>query len=421
MTTVQPDSTQIDNDRSLVTTSCIKGENAYDLSVAMNYGYAAGSPQLLRFITEHVEMIHNPPYRGWESCMTCSTTSAIDIVFRMLCNRGDWIIAEEYSYPGAIEAAKRMGLNVLSIAMDEMGLLPDDLDQKLSRWDDESRKPSVLYTIPSGQNPTGSTQPAGRRRALYEITERHDLLIVEDDPYYFIRLDSPSTGSVNGCLSDSNPDDYLARLPPSYLSLDTSGRVLRLDTTSKILAPGLRCGWMTGCSQLIAKFIAATELSTVAPSGPSQIMMYKLLDEAWGHTGFVDWLMNLSHRYGRRLDIMLSACKKHLPQSICKWTVPESGMFLWIQIDWSQHPMTHCIGHAKDPHSCRMLGIEERIYQASRSHGVLISKGSWFAASQPSTDKMFFRITFAAAPEADLLLAIEKFGEAIREEFSTGV
>lgn len=417
MKAVRSGPSQKNDDQFLVTMSCTKGEAAYDLSIAMNYGYAVGSPQLLRFITEHVEMIHDPPYQDWESCLTCSTTSAIDILFRILFNHGDWIIAEEYSYPGAIEAAKWMGLNVLSIAMDESGLLPDDLDRKLSQWDDEPTKPRVLYTIPSGQNPTGATQPTERRRAVYEVAERHNLLIMEDDPYYFIRLDVSSVTALNSQSSDAKVDEYLQRLPPSYSSLDTSGRVLRLETTSKILAPGLRCGWMAGPSQLIAKFVAATELSTVAPSGPSQIMMYELLDEAWGHDGFIKWLMSLSCRYEERLKTMLSACKEHLPTEICEWTVPESGMFLWIRIKWSQHPNIKSDELAKNTASCKMLDIEEGIYQKSRSRGVQISKGGWFAADQSLADKMFFRLTFAAAPEVDLPVAIENFGKAIREEF----
>lgn len=417
MKAVRSGPSQKNDDQSLVTTPCTKGEAAYDLSIAMNYGYAAGSAQLLRFITEHVEMIHNPPYQDWETCLTCSTTSAIDILFRILFNHGDWIIAEEYSYPGTIEAAKRMSLNVLSVAMDESGLLPHDLDRKLSQWDDESTRPRVLYTIPSGQNPTGATQPTERRRAVYEIAKRHNLLIVEDDPYYFIRLDISSSTTVHCRSSDARLDQYLQFLPPSYLSLDTSGRVLRLETTSKILAPGLRCGWMTGPSQLIAEFVAATELSTVAPSGPSQIMMYKLLDEAWGHDGFIKWLMSLSCRYEKRLKTMLSACKEHLPLEICEWTVPESGMFLWIRINWSRHPDFESNELAKDTISCKMLDIEERIYQKSRTHGVQVSKGSWFAANQSLADKVFFRLTFAAAPEDDLPVAIENFGKAIREEF----
>lgn len=410
------DTTSRESQDQVTTTSCAKGESNFDLGTALNYGCAAGSPQMVRFITEHVEMIHNPPYQDWQTCLTCSTTSAIDILLRVHCDPGDCIVMEEYSYPGTIESAKRMGLNILSVAMDEEGLLPGDLDSKLCNWNSQSRKPSVLYTIPTGQNPTGVTQPTRRRRQIYTIAEEHDLLIIEDDPYHFIQLQE-SSNMLHGGGSSSRLDQYLKHLLPSYLSMDTSGRVLRLDTTSKILAPGLRCGWMTGCAQLVSKFVSMTELSMVAPSGPSQVMLYKLLDQTWGHEGTITWLDDLSARYRRRLQLMISACEEYLPTDICSWSVPDAGMFLWIQVDWS----CHAIAMAKGDNGCRhpetLFEVEDSIYEACMQHGVQISKGSWFAPARISSPKLFFRITFAAAAESDVVEAVARFGRALHREF----
>ena len=241
------------------TISCDRGEEAYDLSTAMNYGYSAGSPQLLRYVTEHVELVHNPPYDNWESCLSCGTTSAIEIAFRIFCNPGDTILVEDYTYSGTITAAKAQELNLLGIKMDENGLLPDDLDEKLNAWDvSKGRKPFVLYTIPCGQNPTSATQTTERRKAVYEVAVKNDLYIIEDDPYYFLQLD------ISGGKA-SSAENYFKHLPSSYLSLDSSGRVLRMDTLSKILAPGLRCGWVTGSAQVIEKFIAYSEVGVLSP------------------------------------------------------------------------------------------------------------------------------------------------------------
>lgn len=84
---------------------------------------------------------------------------------------------------------KPMGLKLLGLEMDEEGLLPDSLAHCLEHWDAQvGRKPAVLYTIPCGQNPTGGTQSLGRREAIYSIAEKHNLIIIEDDPYFFIQL-----------------------------------------------------------------------------------------------------------------------------------------------------------------------------------------------------------------------------------------
>lgn len=384
---------------SIVPMSCIKGEDAYDFGIAMNYGFTAGSPQLLRFIAEHVELVHNFQYDDWETCLTCGTTSALDILFRVLCNPGDHILVESYTYAGTIQALKPLGVSMFSIDMDEHGLMPTDLDAKLHSWDEtKGRKPFVLYTIPSGQNPTGVTQSLERKRAIWEVAERHDLIIIEDDPYYFLQL----TNSTS-CLE---PDDYLQSLTPSYLSLDTSGRVLRLDATSKILAPGLRAGWLTGPSQLINKFLNYTEYSTVAPSGPSQIMLYKLLDQTWGHEGFLRWFMHLSKQYRQCRDVLLQACEQYLPKPLCRWNIPDVGMFIWIDVD---------LTHVSAPQGVDVLSLEDEIYAVARSKGVQVSRGSWFVAdSQRRGEKLAFRMTFAAVSVDVLHEAVRRFAEALR-------
>lgn len=403
------------NAESTISMLCAKGDSGYDLATVLNYGAAAGSPQLLKYVTEHVELFHNPGYSDWETCLTCSTTSALEIVLRMLCNRGDWIFAEEHTYPGFMEAAKPLGIYIQEVKMDDEGLMPDDLDSQIRAWDPaRGPRPSVLYTIPSGQNPTGATQSIERRRAIYELAKQHDLLIIEDDPYYFLQLGEKADTANTG--THATLSEYLNRLPPSYLSLDSDGLVLRLDTTSKILAPGLRCGWLTACSQFVTQFLSHSEFSSGPPSGPSQLMLYKLLDETWDHEGLIMWLNDLSKKYRRRRDIMIEACERHLPSEICSWRIPTVGMFVWIAIDWREHVAVGSLDTVyKSPASC--VGVEDRIYLNARKNGVQVSKGGWFATSEAPLQEVHFRLTFAAAPEAALDQAVQCFGAAVRTEF----
>lgn len=381
--------------------TCIDNEAAWDLGTALNYGHSAGSPQLLRFITEHVELVHDPPYADWATSLSCGNTSALDIILRMLCERGDWLLVEEYSYPGSLEMVKPMGINLLGIAMDDEGLLPEVLEKQLSNWDhNRGPKPSVLYIIPCGQNPTGATQSLKRREAIFNVAEQHDLIIVEDDPYYFLQLGQPDSAPPGSA------DEYLAALPKSYLSLDRSGRVLRLDATSKILSPGLRAGWVTGSEQLIDQFIFHTEFSTTAVSGPSQILMYKLLDETWGHAGFIDWLRELSRRYRESRDALLESCERYLPLN-CKWNIPTCGMMVWIKVD---------CGSDATLDSARTY--EDLIHTAAVAGGLQMSKGSWFSVNgQGQGNKATFRLTFAAAPKASFDTGIAIFRDAVDSVF----
>lgn len=390
-----------------------KGESAYDLAVAMNYGYSAGSPQALRFFTEHIELVHNPPYEDWDCCLSCGNTSALDIAFRILCNPGDTVLVEQYTYSGAMASAKAQSLKILGIKMDSLGLVPEDLDQKLQNWDYASgRKPFVLYMIPTGQNPTGTTQSLQRRKAIYDIAQRHDLYILEDDPYYFLHLGQAAAESTSQQSSGTTAnEEYIKSLPASYLSMDTSGRVLRMDTTSKILAPGLRCGWIAGCAQIIDKFVNYSEVGVLCPSGPSQVMVYNLLDETWGHEGFFCWLRSLSAQYRCRRDYLVEACRRYLPSNICRWKVPEQGLFLWIRIDTSD-----LCGVQEVVPGSTSLDVEDRIYKRSYGNGVLVSKGSWFLSNVEAANEIQFRLTFAAAPVKELAEAVERFAVAVRLE-----
>lgn len=402
-------------------TSCEVNEKEYDLSVAMNYGYAAGSAQLLRYVTEHVELIHDPPYADWETCLTCGTSSALDILLRIFCDRGDMVITEAFTYSGAKDVIKAHGLQILGIGMDDCGLLPDELDQTLSDWDETlGKKPFLLYMVPTGHNPTGVTQSLERRKEIYEVAGRHDLYIIEDDPYYYIQLGTISSTAKYPTPCILTTDEYLARLPPSYLSVDTSGRVVRLDSTAKVLAPGLRLGWLTASPQMVQRFLAYSELSVVAPSGPSQILAFKLLEESWGHRGLIDRLIQLSVEYSRRRDTLIEACQRYLSGKACQCTIPSAGMFLWIRINPAEHPEAKAVKCAGGQDLTLLVKLEDRIYKKAMGFGVLISKGSWFASSSELPGDLSFRLTFAAAAHNDLKVAVQRFAQALDTEFTPG-
>ncbi|ETN37072.1 uncharacterized protein HMPREF1541_08062 [Cyphellophora europaea CBS 101466] len=395
------------------------GTSQFDLSVALNYGQSMGPPQIMRWITEHTEIVHNPRYSDWDICMTSGSTSALDIALRMLCNRGDYILTEEYSFSSAMETARPMGLNLVGVPMDERGMLASALDEILSNWDPVARggpKPFVMYTVPTGQNPTASTQDAQRRKDIYAVAEKHDLFFLEDEPYYFLQMEDYVSGKTHEVPSPftppSNIPDFLSALVPSYLSLDTSGRVLRLDSFSKIIAPGSRCGWVTGPAQMVERFIRHNEVSAQTPSGFSEIALFKLLEENWGHKGFLEWLMFIRAEYTRRRDIIVNACERHLPTEVASWTPPKAGMFHWINVDLTKHPKFHPQINQQE-----FLDIEEKVFLAGVDRGVLLARGSWFRAEKGSDQALFLRTTFAAASAEKIEEGIRRMGAALRTEF----
>lgn len=402
-----------------------KRGGSYDIAAALNYGHAAGSPKLLKFITDHVRQIHNPQYEGWGSSLTCGSTSGIEIALRIFCNRGDTILMERYTYSGAIEAVALVGAEIQSVDMDAGGLLPESLDAILRSWDyARGPRPKLLYVIPSGQNPTGVTLSLERRQMIYEIAEENDLVILEDDPYYYLQLGvarQNDDGHKHGIFGAEQEARYISNLLPSFLSLDGAGRVVRLDSTSKILAPGLRTGWVTASCHVIQKYVSYQELGVVAVSGASQMMMTSLLCDTWGHRGFSAWLSYLSSEYQFRRDIVLEACDRFLPKHVCDWTPPENGMFLWVRMDWRRHQFFAASAKLfeSEASECASLlaTLEANIFNKTLARGVQVTKGSMFAADKRPTCSLNFRLTFVAASKCDLYEGVRVFGEVIRDEF----
>lgn len=419
-----------------------KPDAEYDLAIGLNYGQATGSAQMVRWVTEHTEIMFNPPYADWRSCLTVGSTGALEQALRMFCdrNRGDSVLMDEFAFSTALETAEPLGIKVVGVAIDDEGLLPESMDDILSNWDQTKRngvrKPHVLYTVPSGQNPTGATMGEQRRRDIYSVCQEHDVYIIEDEPYYFLQMDPYVSGSKSSTKA-SHPesiDEFLDSLIPSLLSMDTDGRVLRMDSFSKVVIPGSRMGWVTGSEQIIERYTRHAEVASQGPAGISQVVLHKLLDDHWGHEGYFKWLMNLRTEYTGRRDVILSACEDFLPREVVGWTPPAAGMFVsaepptethscsrsltfdffsslqqWLRVNYNLHP---------DAGKRSIPEIEEEIFHLCIEKGVLVARGSWFAAEHDKPPKdLFFRATFAAANPEPMREAIRRFGEAVRTSY----
>ncbi|GIZ36593.1 hypothetical protein CKM354_000006300 [Cercospora kikuchii] len=385
-----------------------QGRSQVDISTALQYGQANGIPQLLQYVTEHTKLVHKPQYQDWGCIMTNGNTAAFDMLLRMFSRPGDWMLSEEYTFVAAVETAAPLGVKTSAVEMDGEGMRAEDLDEVLSTWDyARGPKPFLVYTVPTGHNPTGVTQTAQRRRQIYRMAQKHDLLIVEDEPYYFLQMQEPHEKPL------THREEFLQSLVPSYLSMDTDGRVVRMDSFSKVVAPGMRAGWVTAPKQIVERFRRHAELSTQGPSGMSQLVLYSLLQSHWGHEGFLDWMMHLRVEYSARRDALLAACQRHLPDGLVTWNVPRAGMFLWLRIHhaaWKSASNGQSQGTAEE--------LEERMAEAVLRHKTHLLQGSWFRPDRrQKLTGVYFRATFAAAPFDRIDEGIRRLGAAVREVF----
>lgn len=392
-----------------------------ELARSLQYGYTEGHTELINFVKEHTETIHRVPYEDWDAIATVGNTQSWDACLRTFVNRGDAILVEKFCFSSALETAHAQGVITYPVQMDSEGILPQALSEILDNW--VGSKPKLLYTICTGQNPTGSCISEERRRAIYKLAQKHDFIIVEDEPYYFLQMEPYTRDEKERQRKHVHDhDEFVKALVPSYLSMDVEGRVLRLDSVSKTIAPGSRFGWIVGQKRLLKLFIYLHEVSIQCPSGFAQSLLNGLF-QRWGQTGYLDWLIGLRAEYTHKRDVAIDSLYNFFPLEVCKILPPVAGMFFIVQLDASKHPKFKELG--EDP-----LEVEDAVYKRGLEYGCLMIPGSWFKAqgqtSPPQTaipeneehkHNIFFRGTYAAVPLDDLKKGLEKFGLAVRAEY----
>lgn len=398
------------------------------LARALQYGFSAGQPELIDFLKGHTEIIHDMQYSDWSIVATAGNTNSWESTLRVFCNRGDVILAESYSFSSSLAAAQAQGIITFPVPIDEHGIIPSKLEAILDNWTKDAPKPKLLYTIPTGQNPTGSSLSEERKVEVYRIAQKHNFIIIEDEPYYFLQTGKYVADKQDREQSKSEVpmthEDFLKSLAKTFLSIDVDGRVIRMDSFSKVLAPGTRLGWITGSKQLLQAYISLHEMTIQAPAGITQTLVAGTLNR-WGQEGYLDWLIHLREEYTIKRDNTIDALFKYLPDTPAfKINPPIAGMFFTVNVDTSYHPefKTKFGGDAKK--------VEQYIYEKVVENGVLVVPGIWFITegetepAQPKQSKevsnpnvVFFRGTYAAVNKDKLVLGIQRLANTLKEEF----
>lgn len=239
-----------------------------------------------------------------EVLITTGSQQALDIFGRAFIDPGDTIILEEPTYLAALTAFRTQSPRILLAPMDSKGLDSSALKKILRERKSESRI-KFLYTVPTCQNPTGITMVEERRRELVELAHEYDFVIIEDDPY--------------GYLSDSEN-------PPFIKAIDDE-RVIYTSTFSKILAPGLRLGWVAAQEEFASKFALLKQSLDLCTNTLSQHIAYEFIARGY-LKGYIE---KLKPAYRKKREAMLEALAENMPSG-AEWTHPTGGMFIWATL-----------------------------------------------------------------------------------------
>jgi DNA-binding transcriptional MocR family regulator len=229
---------------------------------ALQYGSGQGDPGLREQICEVMSLVGISATAD-DVVVTTGSQQALDLVTRIFVDPGDVIVAEAPSYVGALQTFRSYQAEVVHVAMDDDGLVPENLRNALATCAAAGKRVKLLYTIPNFHNPAGVTLAPQRRAEVLEICRAADVLILEDDPYGLLGFDGP---------------------PPRALRADEAEGVIYLGSFSKTFAPGFRVGWALAPHGVREKLVLASEATMLCPSSFSQLAVSTYLATTPGRT-----------------------------------------------------------------------------------------------------------------------------------------
>ncbi len=239
--------------------------------------------------------------------ITAGLSQGLDLLCTLYTSAGDPILVDAPTYHLALRVFRDHRLDLIPVAGDEEGLRPDALADALSGLRRQGRLPRFLYLVPNFCNPSGITLPLPRRQAVAALAQEFDLMILEDDVYRHLWYDVP---------------------PPPPLSDLAPAHVIRLGSFSKLLAPGLRVGWLIAAPQIVERCAR----SGLMDSGGGIAHFVGHVVAAFMGLGLFDaHVERLRAAYCSRRDLFCAALARELP-SDCRWQVPGGGFFVWVRL-----------------------------------------------------------------------------------------
>lgn len=277
------------------------------LASALQYSPTEGLGELRERIVQI--MAHEQATATVDQIMiTSGGQQGINLSMRSFVDPGDVVIAEGPTYPGAVPPMTTYEADVVHIPMDDDGMIVDQLEATIQRVRAEGRRVKLIYTIPNFHNPAGVTMSRERRERLIEIAHCNEIMVVEDNPYGQVRFDGES-------------------LPSLYELDEGQGWVIYVSTFSKILAPGLRVGWVAAPPPVLRRMNLGKQAEDLGTGTLNQRFIIEYMNR-------YDWRLHvarLNDVYRTRRDALLGALDEEFPAE-ASWSRPNGGLFVWATL-----------------------------------------------------------------------------------------
>lgn len=322
---------------------------------------ARGYKPLRQEIVRHMNL-HNIHARDSNILITSGSLQSLQLIFQVFSKPGDIIVLENPTYSIILLFAKIFQLKVISVPVTEEGM---DLIALHKVLKEEAVR--FIYTMPTYQNPTGMSMPQNRREELLELCSEHDCIIIED--------------SIEEELN------YFGKTHLPVKSIDSRGQVIYLGTFTKVLAPGLRIGWIIATEECIKKLTVLKSIHEIASSSLNQIFLYNFFNKG----AFELHLRKTMKVFRRRMKTAVNAIKRYIPREKIEWTEPGGGYMIWLKL---------------------LTNYVDRIEDHFSQYGVLVHNGKYFFTNEPAHN--YIRICIAQVNESEIEEGIQKIGEAVK-------
>jgi len=343
--------------------------------LALQYGPEQGYGPLLDYLVGKVERDEGLRIARANIMLCAGAAQGLDTAARLFTRPGDVVLVEAPSYHEAIATLRDHPVELRQVPMDDHGLVVESLAEWLEALSLAGRRVAFLYTIPTFQNPAGVTLTAARRRALVELASERALLLVEDDVYRDLCFEG--------------------QVPPSLFELAGGRGVVRLGSFSKILAAGLRLGWIIAEPEVIQRMVSCGLKGNEGGTNPFVAhVVAAFCQERWLEP-HIAWLVV---RYRARRDALLAALEREMPNGV-RWTRPAGGFFVWLTLP---EPLE-----------------AETVLAASTERGVIFTPGTrFFAQASGGGGRRNLRLPFSFLSEAQMAEGVRALAMVIREQES---
>ena len=271
-------------------------------ALALQYGVTDGYAPLVASLSERMKKLGvNMEENG--VMVTSGGQQVIDLTARCLLNEGDVVAVEAPTFIGGLNTFRSYNAKCMGVSLENDGLDVNALEDLCKK-----EKVKLLYTIPTFQNPGGVTMSIEKRKAILELADKYDFMILEDNPYGELRFAGSEV--------------------PVMKSMDKNGRVVYAGTLSKVIAPGLRVGWDCAPRAVLEKMIVAKQVIDVHTTMLSQIVANEFINSD-GYDAHIEKCRKL---YGDKCNLMMKCMDEFFPEKATH-TSPEGGLFLWCDLN----------------------------------------------------------------------------------------